>query len=278
MVHVFDASTGEDKVVYETSDCLFEAPNWHQDGHLILNGDGKLWKLLPGGQPEVIEITGVPELNNDHVLSADHQTIYMSAYEDWQIYKAPASGGEAERVSPAAKNVLYFLHGVNQESTELAYVQIRSDAESPFSSGRIHLLDLNTGEDKALVNGNGPEDGCEYSADGQWVYFNSEHFDGHAQICRARLDGRDFEQLTFDSRVNWFPHQSSDGKFWVYLSYPEGTRGHPADLPVELCLVENEEWLNPKRLNGFMGGQGTINVNSWHRYSPLFAYVSYPNR
>jgi hypothetical protein len=63
----------------------------------------------------------------------------------------------------------------------------------------------------------------------------------------------------------------------VYLSYPIGTEGHPADLPVELRLVENDDWRNPKRLNGFNCGQGTINVNSWNRYRPVFAYVFYLN-
>ena len=91
-----------------------------------------------------------------------------------------------------------------------------------------------------------------------------------------RQDGSGLEQLTFDERVNWFPHQSLDGKYWVYLSYPEGTEGHPADLPVELRLVLGEEWLNPERVNGFQGGQGTINVNSWNPLKSQFAYVSYP--
>ncbi len=280
-VHVYDAVSGENRILFETDERLLEAPNWHKDGYLIFNGDGVLWKLgidYPDNI-ERISIQGIPELNNDHVLSPDHRTIYMSAYDDWQIYKAPVIGGKAERVSPAAEQTLYFLHGVSPDESELAYVNIRLDAEPAFGSGRIHILDLITGTDRTLINGNGPEDGSEYSADGQWVYFNTEHFSskpGHAQIARARRDGSGLEQLTFDERVNWFPHQSLDGKYWVYLSYPEGTEGHPADLPVELRIVLGEDWLNPKQVNIFQGGQGTINVNSWNPASPQFAYVSYP--
>ena len=34
--------------------------------------------------------------------------------------------------------------------------------------------------------------------------------EGHAQIARLRPDGTQLQQLTFDERVNWFPHISPD--------------------------------------------------------------------
>lgn len=280
-VHIHNAETGEDRVIFSTGDVLLEAPNWHEDGYLILNGDGQLWKLAVSSPTalEQIPIHGTPDLNNDHVLSPDHKTIYMSAYDDWQIYKAPSLGGTAQKVTSGEPGAMYFLHGVSPDEQELAYIRIQRDSDRPFSGGRVHLLDLFNGEDRPLVNGNGAEDGSEYSVDGQWVYFNTEHFSdrpGHAQIARARRDGSKFEQLTFDTRVNWFPHQSADGKFWVYLSYPAGTEGHPADLPVELRLVKGEDWRNATCVNGFNGGQGTINVNSWCPNQPIFAYLTYP--
>ncbi|MEY5057991.1 MAG: hypothetical protein RI987_795, partial [Actinomycetota bacterium] len=228
---------------------------------------------------EPIEITGVPNLNNDHVLSPDHQNIYVSANDDWHIYKAPSRGGQAVKITTDVADQLHFLHGVSFDETELAYVQLRLDAEDVFNSGRIHVLNLTTGEDRVLVNGDGPEDGSEYSIDDQWIYFSTENFSsepGHAQIGRARRDGSEFEQLTFDDRVNWFPHQSLDGQFWVYLSYPTGTIGHPADLPVELKLVRNGDWQNAETLVQLFGGQGTINVNSWSPNGNKFAYVAYP--
>lgn len=280
-VHIFDAVTGVDQMIFSTNQILLEAPNWHTDGHLILNGNGTLWALQPeaGSVIEAIEITGVPNLNNDHVLSPDHQNIYVSANDDWHIYKAPASGGQAGKITKDVPNQLHFLHGVSFDETELAYVQLRLDADDVFNSGRIHVLNLATGEDRVLVNGDGPEDGSEYSIDDEWIYFSTENFSataGHAQIARARRNGNDFEQLTFDDRVNWFPHQSLDGKFWVYLSYPTGTLGHPADLPVELKLVRADDWQNAETVVEIFGGQGTINVNSWSPSSSKFAYVSYP--
>jgi TolB protein len=280
-VHVFDVETGIDELVYSTTEILLEAPNWHRNGHLILNGNGTLWALepKPGAVISPIKITGVPNLNNDHVLSPDHQNIYASANDDWHIYKAPAAGGQAVKITKDVAGQLHFLHGVSFDETELAYVQLRLDAEDVFNSGRIHVLNMATGEDRVLVNGGGPEDGSEYSIDDQWIYFSTENFSsqpGHAQIARARRDGSEFEQLTFDNRVNWFPHQSLDGQFWVYLSYPTGTIGHPADLPVALKLVRNNEWKNAETVVDLFGGQGTINVNSWAPDSNKFAYVCYP--
>lgn len=280
-VHVFDVNTGVDELVYVTTDILLEAPNWHRDGHLILNGNGTLWALRPevSESIEPIKIAGVPNLNNDHVLSPDHQSIYVSANDDWHIYRVPSKGGQAVKITTDVAGQLHFLHGVSFDEAELAYVRLRLDSDDVFNSGRIHVLNLATGEDRVLVNGDGPEDGSEYSIDNQWIYFSTENFSsapGHAQIARARRDGSDFEQLTFDDRVNWFPHQSLDGLFWVYLSYPTDTIGHPADLPVELKLVRNGDWQNAETLVQLFGGQGTINVNSWSPNGNKFAYVAYP--
>jgi hypothetical protein len=280
-VHIYDVTSGLDRVVYSTNETLFEAPNWTKADDLILNGDGLLWRLpvKGSGSPEHIAITGIGELNNDHVLAPDHDSVFLSANDDWHIYRAPISGGPASRVTVNRPGKMHFLHGVNPDGNELAYVQLDGDSSDVFSSGRIHIQNIHTGEDRSLVNGSGPEDGCEYSVDGDWIYFNSENFSaepGAAQIVRAKRDGKRFEQLTFDDRVNWFPHTSPDGSLWVYLSYPPGTEGHPADLNVELRLVRDNAWQKAECVAMFFGGQGTINVNSWSPDSNRFAYVSYP--
>jgi hypothetical protein len=62
----------------------------------------------------------------------------------------------------------------------------------------------------------------------------------------------------------------------VYLSFPPGTAGHPADLPVELRLVRDSRWAEPEVVVRLDGGQGTINVNSWSPDGKKFAYVDYP--
>jgi len=89
-----------------------------------------------------------------------------------------------------------------------------------------------------------------------------------------RPDGSDVEQLTTDERVNWFPHVSPDGSSVVYVSFPPGTLGHPADLDVIIRLLGTDR--TGTDLVHLFGGQGTINVPSWAPDSRRFAYVAYP--
>ncbi len=100
-VWIFDTRSMTSKRLFETDAVLLEAPNWTmQADTLILNGDGVLWRI-PVDAPalEPITITGVPPLNNDHVLDPDGKHIFLSAYDDWQIYRAPLAGGAARRIT-----------------------------------------------------------------------------------------------------------------------------------------------------------------------------------
>jgi TolB protein len=276
---IADADDGSTEVVFESDTVLFEAPNWARDG-LILNGDGLLWRLTPerDAVPQQIPIQGVPDLNNDRVLAPDGATVFVSA-NDWHIYEAKLDGGQARRITPDTGSRMHFLHGVSPDGSTLAYIGVEPDGEGSLGPGNVHAIFTDGTGDRQLTFGSAPADGSEYSPDGEWIYFNTEAFSvvpGHAQIARMRPDGGELEQLTFDERVNWFPHLSPDGRCVVYLSYPTGTIGHPPDLPVQLRLVQDGDWGAATVIAELFGGQGTINVNSWSPDSRRFAYVDYP--
>jgi hypothetical protein len=94
-----------------------------------------------------------------------------------------------------------------------------------------------------------------------------------------RPDGSDLTRLTSDDRVNWFPHPSPDGRHLLYISFPPGTEGHPADRDVLIRLLDARAPAGaaaPRDLLAFFGGQGSLNVNSWAPDSRRFAYVDYP--
>lgn len=270
---------GAIRTVHETADILFEAPNWTPDGRLLVNGDGRLW-LLPAdgsGSPVAIDAPGLPSVNNDHVLSPDGETVYASA-NDWHIWALPLAGGVPERLT-ANDGALHFLHGVHPHGSRLAYVRLQPDGDDWWASATIHTMAAAGGDDRAVTTDPGPADGCEWTPDGAWILFNTEQFGGgagHAQIARVRDDGSELEQLTHDERVNWFPHAAPTGDVVVYLSFPPGTTGHPADLPVELRLVEGDDWARPRTIVRLHGGQGTINVPSWAPDGSGFAFVDYP--
>jgi Tol biopolymer transport system component len=269
---------GRTRLVYETGDMLFEAPNWGPDGQLVLNAEGLLWELpATGGEPQPLPTEGLPPVNNDHVLSPDGSTIYASA-EDRQIYAVPRSGGKAAQVS-LDDGRLHFLHGISPDGTVLSYVAIQPEGESWSAHANLRLLATDRSWDIPLTDSSRPDDGPEFSLDGDWVYFNTELFttaDGHAQIARVSIDGSDLERLTHDKQVDWFPHLSPNGTHAVYISFPAGTTGHPADKPVELRIVELPEWDAPTATIQLFGGQGTINVTSWSPDGTEFGYVAYP--
>jgi Tol biopolymer transport system component len=273
--------TGERRLVYTTDDLLLEAPNWTFDGAaLVLNGDGKLWTFDVGSRTVMqVPLTGIPDLNNDHVLAPDGTGIFLSA-NDGHIYRAELDGGAAQRITDDDGS-FHFLHGVSPDGQELAYVGVEAgDFTQP---GKLMTIPASGGATTPLKV-DGHCDGPEYSPDGEWLYFNTEAFTdqpGHAQLARiAAPDGNSNggapEQLLASETVDWFPHLSPDGQLASYIRFPSGTVGHPADLPVDVVVVSTGDWTTPLHTWSLFGGQGTLNVNSWSPDSTRFAYVAYP--
>lgn len=287
-VHVYDTVSRRSEVVHVDEQILLEAPNWTASGDLVLNGDGDLWTMPADGSraPERIPLTGAPELNNDHVLDPDGLRIHLSG-NDGALYTAPLAGGRAERVPGTGDaGIRHFLHGVSPDGARLAYIAI--DPAAGWGSGTVRTIGVDGSDDRAVTSGAGADDGSEYAPDGAWIYLNTERFSqqpGHAQIARVRPDGSELEQLTFGDRVSWFPHLDPTGARAVFISFPAGTLGHPADLPVRLHLVDlggadgadgADGWRGEDAIVDLLGGQGTINVNSWAPDGLRFAYVDYP--
>jgi len=281
-VHIGYVDGRESTIAFETDEILIEAPNWTLDGiRLIVNGNGLLWSISLESRAglEEIPLEGAPPLNNDHVLAPDGARIYLSA-NDWHIYEATLAGGPVKRITNVREpQRLHFLHGVSPDDASLAYIGLDPEGDDMWASGNVFTIPTAGGSDKQLTFGSRPADGSEFSSDGRYIYFNTEAFEptlGHAQIARMKVDGTDVEQLTFDDKVNWFPHIAPDGMSAVYLAFPQGTEGHPENKWVEVKLVSDANWLEPRTIERLHGGQGTINVNSWAPDCQRFAYISYP--
>lgn len=277
-LYIYDLERGVARLRYSSDELLFEAPNWTPDGcDLVLNGDGRLFRLgVHEGDLVEIPMPGVAEINNDHVVSPDGATVYVSS-EDGHIYAVPyRDAGVVSRVSgdkgPAFR---HYLHGISPDGKTLAYIGLEV---LPGGGARtnVYLLDVATREERQLTDDDVPDDGCEVSPDGRWVYFNSERGSstpGHAQLFRVPIDGGTPEQLTFDDRVNWFPHPDAAGRL-AYVSFPPGTLGHPADKDVVVRLLDENGVVHD--LMSVFGGQGTMNVPSWAPDGRYIAFVAYP--
>ena len=278
-VWVVDIDHGVPELVYSSDELLLEAPNWAPDGTagLLLNGDGLLWRLdlEPAVALTPVPIEDLPPINNDHVVDAPRGLIYLSA-NDGHLYVAPIVGGTATQISHDSTRY-HFLHGISPDGGTLVFVDLPRGEFS--AAGRLSIIPAAGGETTYPAAGSRHIDGPEYSADGAWIYLNTEEFGtqpGHAQLARVPSTGGDLEQLVVSDTVDWFPHLSPDGTHATYISFPTGTLGHPADLAVTIHVVNTGDWTRPLLSIPLFGGQGTLNVNSWSPDGRRFAYIAYP--
>ena len=270
-MNVFD---GVRKVIYE--DKHFEAPNWMPGGKkLLINMGGSVYTIpVEGGELEKINTGNATRLNNDHCISFDGKMLGISDDRGGsKIYVLPLSGGEPKLVTEQAPS---YLHGWAPNNKEVVYVAQRNGV--PIYD--IYRKNINGGPEVKLTENKKNEhvDGCEYSPDGKYIYYNGSVNGGTMQIWRMKPDGSGKEQLTFDEYNNWFPHISPDGKWMVFISFPHdiALNSHPAYQHVTLRLMPVSGGA-PRVIAWLYGGQGTLNVNSWSPDSKSISFVSNSN-
>ena len=279
-----DIQSGKIETVYR-EDRHFEAPNWSPDGRFfVVNSGGRLYRLPARGTKRLEEIpTGfATRINNDHGISRDGRYIVLSHHaeehitdsaQDWlasSIYILPVRGGSAPvKVTTRTPS---FWHGWSPDGQTLAFVGLR-DGEWD-----IYTIPVTGGEERRLTTCPGLDDGPDYAAGGQFIYYNS-FCSGKMEIWRMRSDGTGAEQLTRDAYSNWFPHPSPDGRWVVYLAYLEDQgEQHPFGKQVKLRLMDARDGTVRDLTAPFFGGQGTLNVPSWSPDSRRVAFVAYEVR
>jgi len=264
---------GKRKVIYE-KDNRFEAPNWMPDGkELLFNMDGSLYTIpIGGGEIKKMNTGSANKLNNDHCISFDGKTLGIS-HNDGKgsnIFVLPLEGGEPKAVTTEAPS---YLHGWAANNKEVVYVAKRNGSETYD----IYKKSIKAGQEVKLTNNKKNEhvDGCEYSPDGKYIYYNGSKNGGTMQLWRMKPDGSKKEQLTFDEYNDWFPHISPDGKWIAYISFAPDIElnSHPSYKQVMLRLMPVSGGA-PRVIAYMYGGQGTINVNSWSPDSKYIAFVS----
>ncbi len=268
-IETYDVDSGATTIVWQTDD-LVEAPNWSRDGaSLIFNGGGRLFRQSLSGPatPVQIDTDFAGKCNNDHGLSPDGTKIAISdgtKFGHSAIYVLPVAGGTPVQIT--TNNPSYW-HGWSPDGAALAYCGQRNGLFD------IYTISSSGGAEKRLTNGEGHNDGPDYTADGQWIYFNSSRTGRH-QIWRIHPDGTGVEQITNDGQADWFPHPSPDGRNVLLLSYADDVDGHPRDKDVTLRLMNPDgSGLHP--LFSLFGGQGSVNVPNWSPDGSKFAFVRY---
>jgi len=213
--------------------------------------------------------------NNDHGISFNGELLAVSSSKPGvqgggsAVFIVPLKGGEPRMITEETPS---YWHGWAPNNKEVVYVAQRGGK----NIYNIYRNSIKGGKETALTNiGEGEHvDGCEYSPDGKYIYYNGSHT-GNMHLWRMKADGSDREQLTFDENRNWFPHISPDGKWIAFISFPPDIEinSHPSYKRVTLKLMPASGG-EPKVIAYLYGGQGTINVPSWSPDSKQIAFVS----
>ena len=273
-MEIINVADGMRKVIYEKNG-RFEAPNWMPDGKkLLFNMDGLMYKIpVEGGEIEKLNTDFAKSCNNDHGISFNGKLLAISSQiqsgRGSAVYVLPLTGGVPKLITEKTPS---YWHGWDPDNKHVVYVAIR-DGKKVYN---IYRNSIEGGQEVALTDISAGQhvDGCEYSPDGKYIYYNGNHT-GTMQIWRIKPDGSGREQLTFDAYNDWFPHISPDGKWIVMISFPADIdpNAHPSYKRVMLRLMPVNGG-EPKVIAWLYGGQGTMNVPSWSPDSKHFAFVS----
>ncbi len=281
---IYDLRDGSSHLVY-ASDSIWEAPNWSADGnYLISNSAGAIYKFVlkqdGAAEPQKLAIPADFRCNNDKAISPDGRKLAFSATvppgRASQVFLSNSDGSNPRLMVSASPS---YFHGWSPDNKTLAFVAQRN------GSGQydIYRVPAAGGAEEQLTSNIHQDDGPDYSPDGKWIYINSDR-SGKEAIWRFPADGAGHndekaEMVVNDGLEDWFPHISPDGRKMVYIGYPAGTATHdPRTVSIELKLVAIDHGkvaAARKTIVEGIGGQGTMNVNSWAPDSMRFAYVTY---
>ena len=259
-LEVLEIATGKCRVVLR-SPMLIEAPNWHRDGWFLVNGEGRLWRADDQGLT-MIDMAHDGRCNNDHGFLLDGRIVF-SSHDGTGAGMHVWNGRSVRALATARPSWWHAAHG-----DRIAYACARGDRVV-----RIATSDDDGRNEIVLTPHDAHHDGPDFSACGQWIWFNSD-LTGHAQIWRMRDDGSAAEPVFRDDNVNWFPHPSPCGRHVVYLVYHSGTEGHPRDRDVSLWIMR-PDGSDRRKLIDLFGGQGTLNVPCWSPDGQAFAFMRY---
>ena len=276
-LQIYDLNTGMCSVIREF-EYVVEAPLFTKDMKaLIYNSQGKIFQYnLESGAAQQIE-TGIADTcNNDHVLSPDGRYLGVSSGRNGdlnsRIYMVNLTNGAVKQVTPTPHS---YLHGWSPDGKVLVYCGARKHGVS--TEWDVYSCPITGEKETRLTCGQGFNDGPEFSPDGKAIWYNSTR-SGQMQLWKMNPDGTNQRQMTFDeSRNSWFSHVSPDGRFVIYISYRKGDLAaaeHLPDKEVELRMIPSDGG-EERVLLYFIGGQGSLNVNSWSPDSTKFAFVSY---
>jgi TolB protein len=271
----------------------WHAPNWTPDGKYIVSDMGGALYRIPvsgadSGKPEKIYGSEKMMLTNDHALSWDGKQIAITGIAMPLPVKIRSMVDIHNPIlimnmdgSTAHEVHLGWLHGWSPNAKDVVYTR----ADNPNISN-IFRIDADGSGELQMTSSQTLDDGPEYSADGNWIYFCSKR-SGKWDAWRMPADGagpddRLAEKITNSGDTqDWFPHVSPDGKWLYTMSYPIDHPDHTfigEGMKVKLLRLAKGVAAKGAELTTvrtFFGGQGAGNTGGWTPNSKKFAWTEY---
>ena len=117
---------------------------------------------------EAIDTGFAVNINNDHGVSPDGKSIVISdSTENGEscIYAMPISGGTPRKITELTPS---YWHGWSPDGRTLVYVGKRG------ATYQVYTCPVGGGLETQLTDAFDHCDGPDYTADGQWIWFNGE--------------------------------------------------------------------------------------------------------
>lgn len=278
VLQVYELKTGKVRVL-KTFDGFYEAPYWSHDGATIYfnGGPGQKVYRMPaaGGGSEVVDVGDIAVVH-DHGFSPDGKWHAVNRGKNFQLCLSGADGKDLHPIGTPGDPL--YMHHWSPDSRWMTGTRL-----SPDKNFDVYRISVDGKDEQRLTTSAAMDDGADYSPDGRWIYFNSDRA-GSLDIWRMPATGAGpgdklAQQVTTDLPEDWFPHPSPDGKWLLFLSFATGTKGHASNQEVTLRIralpgnaVEPDV---PRVLVHLIGGQGSLNLNSWSPDAQRFAFMSY---
>jgi hypothetical protein len=250
-----------------------ESPNWSKDGQYILYNSGGLMYRVPaaGGKPVVLNTGFAKDINAHHGISPDGEWLAFSdgtrSRKRSVIYVVPVAGGEPRRVTQGSPS---DFGGWSPDGKTIAFTRERGN------KFEIYTIPAEGGKETLVASVLGSRSSASFSPDGKYIYFGSNR-SGNMQVWRMQPNGSGQEPVTSDETSKWSSHLSPDGRRLAFISAAPGTKLLSLDQDVTLRMMP----VNAKQstyLASFLGGQGSMDSQSWSPDGRSLAFVSYQLR